>query len=442
MTERQTTNRVGDRYDVIVIGSGPAGQIAAAAAARSGASVLVVERGEPNPVKGRWFDHERMVAGLERGGVYPTSFRRPVALGVPEALGGGFAVNSGLYHWPERTVLDRWEAGGADIGALLTGRAAVEATLTLAGGDDPSPAAVALRGAADRLGWRHVTLSTWNHAGFDPQGPFLSEAVRRGVEVVSGARVERIEVRGGGARVRIAGMLLPIEATHVVLAAGTLESYRLAAEAGLVQGPGVVDAHPMLKSIIFTETPSLDRPDTVGRVQVTEFSPEIVSGCALDDDWQLAANHPENLAQIASALQRGCRPIAWYTQAAVPGALSVDAKAGQVRLSWQDHPLVARAARFHLSLLRTTGNPAAVSGVGMIVGNDIQHVVRNARLSVVHLTSSLRHAKIDEAGRFAAAPVVSCLDSATLPSSPGVNPQAAVMAFATARAYKIFGVLP
>jgi hypothetical protein len=95
-------------FDVIIIGSGPSGLVAAKVASESKKSTLIIERGDSfinidtqhSIKKSAYFMHER--------GLSPVISNRPTFISEGSVFGGGGAINSGLYQRLPYKVLLEW----------------------------------------------------------------------------------------------------------------------------------------------------------------------------------------------------------------------------------------------------------------------------------------------------------------------------------------------
>ena len=267
--------QISQRYDVIVVGSGYGGGVAAARLARAGKRVAVLERGREVPT-GKFpsrfpemMKEFRVTGGLVATG--PETALFDVRLGadmhvlVGRGLGGGSLVNAGVALrpgsrvfadpvWPGQVGQDgtieegfrrahRWLRPSLDPSASHMTKFQTLRRASVAVGQPPVPSPVAVTFA-----------DTENPAGISQPGctrcgdccagcnvgakntvalTYLPEAARRGAELFTHARVEHIEKTPQGAwRVTVARIDGPrdapatriVEAGIVVLAAGTLGS--------------------------------------------------------------------------------------------------------------------------------------------------------------------------------------------------------------------------
>lgn len=238
------------KYDFIVAGSGPGGASAALALARGGARVLILERGDNDPVKG---------TALQGLGHISTPGRTLfvtdglVALTRALTLGGSSVVYHAAAYEPDYALFDR---RGIDLRPHV--RAARQ--------DSPcaplpdrliGPRAKRIAAAAETLGYKWEKLEKFidpaccrpgcGRCAFGcPYGAkrtardLAKAAAAAGAELVTGALVRRVLVTGGRARgveYVLKGKVLNAEAGAVIAAAGGLGSPELLLNSG-VPGAG------------------------------------------------------------------------------------------------------------------------------------------------------------------------------------------------------------
>lgn len=245
------------RFDVVVVGSGAGGAVAARTLARAGLSVVVLEEGRRHGVEEfRSGQPVERFAGLYRdGGATAALGRPPVMLPMGRGVGGTTLVNSGTCYRTPTSVLERWRdlagLGWADpsqfAGALdqvweLLRVGAVPASVMGRNG------ALALAGAA-KLGWRagplmrnapgcggccQCAIGCPRNAKYGVHLNALPDACASGARIVADARVERVVVERG----RATGVLARRPD-------GTLFTVR--ADAALVVSAGATETPPLLR---------------------------------------------------------------------------------------------------------------------------------------------------------------------------------------------------
>lgn len=249
--------------DVLVVGSGAGGGVAAAELARAGFDVLVVEKGERVPerqVDGSEFYAQQRL--FERQGAL-TSADRSILILAGSTLGGGTAVSwAGGLRTPD-DVLEEWQHAHGFEGVcgpefqrsldVVSARLGIDPERN----DPPSVNTQVFEEGLRKLDYHVARIPRTADAcegdcgachfgcatGAKRSTPrtFLRDAHDRGARVLVGARVERILQRGGaacGAHVRVDrgdGRLrdLDIECKAVVVAAGAIGTPTLLLRSGL-----------------------------------------------------------------------------------------------------------------------------------------------------------------------------------------------------------------
>jgi choline dehydrogenase-like flavoprotein len=205
------------RCDVLVIGSGAGGAIAAARLAAAGRDVLIVETGELLSVADRDADDAAMMErAYADGGTRSTDdLRIPLLQG--SAVGGGTLVNWMIVLRTPEHVLDEWqrEFGLADCDARTFGErfARIEQELRARGVPDDAHSRhnQQLLAGARALGWRHdrarinadrclrcgaCGLGCPHGAKQDALEGHLRTAMAHGARLLPRARADRVQVVG------------------------------------------------------------------------------------------------------------------------------------------------------------------------------------------------------------------------------------------------------
>jgi cholesterol oxidase len=262
---------LGPDYDVVVVGSGYGGGVAASRLSRAGKRVAVLEKGReylPGEFPSRFPDMRRalMVSGGRWGtggnpGLYDFRYGEHIHVLTGSGLGGGSLVNAGVALRPDPRVFadplfpeavrgdglieegyrraSAWIRPSADpragemvkYGALERASRAVgvaphAAPVAVSFADTVNPAGVA-QAACTRCGdcCSGCNVGAKNTVAMS----YLPDAVRHGASLFAGVRVERIERVAGRWRVHVVssdgtGEAAAVTADIVVLAAGTLGS--------------------------------------------------------------------------------------------------------------------------------------------------------------------------------------------------------------------------
>ena len=245
--------------DVVVVGSGAGGGVAAGVLATAGLDVVVLDRG-PFRTPAEFGHREQEALGdlYLQGGLASTA-DGGIALIAGSALGGGTVVNyttsfatpdrvreewdrvSGLsgvftgaeYEDSSRAVHERYGVN-TDHGHLASrDRIMEEGLRTLGWHSAAMPRNVSgcvedacgWCGLGCRIGAKRSTLTTW-----------LEDAQGAGARIVADADVERVEISGGRARgvaAAVGGNRLTVSARAVVLAAGALSTPALLQRSGV-----------------------------------------------------------------------------------------------------------------------------------------------------------------------------------------------------------------
>ena len=472
--------------DVVVIGSGAGGAMAARELARAGMSVVIVEEGDRFGVAD-FRDRapvERFTELYRDGGATAAVGMPPVLLPLGSGVGGSTLVNSGTCYRAPAHVLGRWRT---EHGVALTERFdelsdEVESTLRV----DRAPLEVlgrngelALAGARE-LGWQAAPLrrnapgcggccqcavGCPRNAKYGVHLNVLPQACEAGARIVSRLRVDRVLADSGcaaGIAARRAdGTRVEILAPLVVVAAGATETPPLLRRSGL-------GGHPHLGANLALH-PAIS---LAGR-----FAESVESWRGVLQSVGIEQLHDQGVLIEATAAPPGMgtfvlpgtggdlrAEIDDSARLATLGAMVADEPSGYVH--GRNHALPRYAlARADRDKLRTaqcamaevlfaagaeevlTGLPGNPRASNMAQLRDIveRTPARNLHLAAFHPTGSARmgadprSAPVTPTGRLRGTQGVYLADASVLPTCPTVNPQITIMAMSLGIAQHLTG---
>lgn len=353
--------------DVVVVGSGAGGAVAAAELAEAGAAVIVVEEGPYRPTETFTGDDLEMVRSLYRdGGVTATLGRPPVAYNEGRCVGGSTVIN-GAMSWraPER-VIERWSREHAmpelNAQTLEPWFDRVEAFLSVSTQDAGSIGRdqEMLRLGAERLGWRVVDnrraqlhCAGCNRCLFGcPTGAkqstlvsYLPRAMAFGAAVYADCRVGRVRFRGKRA-VGVEGKVtvddqgrtadFAVAASAVLVACGAIQTPALLARSGVRSPSGRIGCgltvHPGASLTAVFDDLVEGWKGVHQAYQVREFDDDGVIMAAVNLPPALVARSlPLNGVALGRAMDD-------YPRMVTAGVLVEDTTSGRVRI-WRGQPV-------------------------------------------------------------------------------------------------------
>lgn len=466
--------------DVLIIGSGAGGAPTAVVLAEAGLDVLVVEEGD-------W---------VEQGSVVPFSLAQmdrqyrsggvTVALGIPSiaytegrCAGGGTEVNSGLYWRPPGELLQRWrEEFGIvefDPNDVLAIADEVEHDLSVrtVPGAYTEPSDVLRRGA-NALGWRNGEIPRWMTyptavAGATPAAAtgerqsmtrtYLPRAMKAGARVVVGCRIDRLDVQSGSAKSASTtlsdGRRGTITFRHVFVCGGAIQTPALLQRSGVRGQIGrTLAVHPTVK-LTARFRDALNVPDDVPVHQVKEFAPQLSFGGSASNAGLVALALLDQWATFKHVITDWQSVSIYYAAITSEGRGRVRSVPGlrdpivTYHLTHRDRELLRSGlARLALIMLEAGAQEVYPSFKGASTIRNRRDVgtmqskfsASKASVMTVHLCSTVPMGEIegrcgaDSFGRVYGCKNVFVNDASLLPTAPGVNPQAAVMALAVRNA--------
>ncbi len=248
--------------DVIIIGSGAGGAVAAARLTAAGHTVIVVERGDLLPLAERSEDDATLVERCYADGGSRCTDDLSIPILQGSAVGGGTLVNWMITLRTPPHVLDEW-------GRVFGVDAVDAATMTprferlereLRAREVPEDAHSAnnrlLLDGARALGWRHATarinadrclragtcgLGCAHGAKQDATQVHLHQALSGGAVLIARARAERIRfVERGGARPLKSVTVTLHDASHALIGTAELRAPLVLCAAGAIETPALL----------------------------------------------------------------------------------------------------------------------------------------------------------------------------------------------------------
>lgn len=420
-----------DEVDVIVIGSGCGGGVAAHNIAAHGHSVLVLEAGPFYPSRQISFEERRMTARLYKHGALQTSSNNDFVVFQARCVGGGSVINNGICLRPNQPghthpdapdVFAHWDSLGAalDWSALDQAFASVETRLGIAeiehrsgrrngphllngfaawqAGDAPPAADTAVARWFQKNYGPPRTDSACAYCGYCNTGcpygrkhgmvqSYLPDACRiYGARIVANAKVDAITFDDGGSAARRAtgvkasvdgGAMRVIRARKgVVVAAGTLASSKILRNSGYDNagyGISLNIASPVIARMpdAIATSPCWDEDQMSSYVDMGSYLIE----SHFQPPMSMAAMMPGWFAEHARRMQA-------YGKVTSAGILFPADRKGQLkgakldfRLDASDMPVIRDAAaslsKIHFAAGAEEVYPALVNGKALRRGEDV-----------------------------------------------------------------------
>ncbi|MEU9211847.1 GMC family oxidoreductase [Streptomyces sp. NPDC048415] len=470
--------------DVVVVGSGAGGAVAARTFARAGLGVVVLEEGEHHSTAsfGRRAPLDRFAELYRDGGATVAVGNPPLLLPVGRAVGGTTVVNSGTCYRTPDHVLTRWSQEYGFGLAESFGPRLDEIERTLRVATQPldvlgNNGLLALSGAR-RLGWRagplrrnapgckgscQCVVGCPTGAKQSVQLSVLPDACAAGARIVTGVRVRRILLdhdgpgapRAAGVQARRPdGSELEILSPLVVTAAGALQTPPLLRRSGLGGHPRLgrnLSVHPATSVAGRFAEPVTAWRGVLQSVGIEELHSRGVL-------IEATASPPGMGSLVLPGLGRELRrELEDSEHLATLGAMIADRPSGRVQgrdrtlvrydLDPRDGDRLMTAVRAMGRLLFAAGAEEVLTGVPTAPRarslDELDELLtgvsaRDLHLSAFHPTGTAaagadpQRAPTDPEGRLRGAHGVLVADGSVLPGCPEVNPQLSIMAAALA----------
>jgi choline dehydrogenase-like flavoprotein len=480
---------------VLVIGSGAGGAVTALELARAGLDVCILEEGSRWDLKsyGRG-SVDAMRHLYRRRGMTPILGAVPMGYVEGACVGGSTEINSGFWHRTPREVLLRYKAQfdlqNASADELSPHFSFAEGLLDVGLYDGPLPKSTDVFARGIRaMGWAAQEVpraapgcqSTNACATGCPTGAkqgmsraVIPAAEAAGARLVPNCSVRLLLLRGD----RVTGVLaelrrddgqrelVRIDADHVFVCAGPTEGPALLRRSGIKRHVGdSLRLHPMLK--VAAEFPErIDAQESVlPLLQVKEFWPEISLGGAFFTPGHLSLVLSENWRETSRQMGHYRNMATYYVAVRGSGRGSVRPSligdGGPIvryELSEEDAINLSKGLARLATLLLAAGASQVHPTVHNLptIRNEVEavrwldeRIPRSAlSLTTVHAFSSCPigerqdRCAANSFGKVFRYENLYVNDASMLPDSPGVNPQASVMALARRNAVHFRESLP
>lgn len=477
--------------EVLVVGSGPGGAVAAKELAEAGRDVILVEEGPPFGVKDfRQEAGEAMARTLREGGMRAARGSMFIPTMQAIALGGGSLVNSAICARSPAWVFDKWaeRTGTASItrAALDRHYDRVEAVLGVA----PTPEQVQgernlrFKRGCDALGisseptHRNVRgckgsaecfTGCRNGAKQSTDVSYVPAAIRAGARVLTGVRAEQLLLSGRRATGMRGRTVEPftrreadpveIEAKVVVLAAGCMATPLLLLRSGAGNASGHVGSdlqlHPGLAIMAVFPDPIDPWQGATQGYHSLQFLEE---GLKLEVLWSPPAVLAARFPGLGHDYQRHLRT--YHRMAPFDVIVAADASRGTVRprrggldpdirfeFDRRDVAVLQRGLGLLSDICWAAGAEAILPGLhgvpDMITSKEASEILKTRQLEARDTISAANHAfgtarmsrrpeagVVDESGRCHDLENVYITDTSIFPGSPAVNPMLTCMALA------------
>jgi len=471
------------KAEIVVVGSGPGGAVAACMLAEDGKQTLLVEEGSSLPLEScAPFSIEEMRQKYRNGGVRLAFGNPQIVFAEGKVLGGGSEINSGLYHRTPAQVLERWRKnyGVEDLSEkimapIFESNEKEMSVSTFEG--KPPPASLKLAQGAGEMGWdcfevpRMFARSCESGRKEAPFGgrnsmskTYLPMFLKAGGTLLTETRILGIQKTGNSwilSGRKKSGARLSIETKTLFLACGAVETPALLRRSGITRNVGdSLSLHPTIKVVAeFNEEVNFEYMG-VPFHQVKTQNPARHFGCSASAPSHLALgllDHPEHMSKL---------PSRWRTMAVyyvmVPGG-----PRGKIRTvpGYRDcriHYQISRKERSELcsglqdlsKLLFAAGAESiypSMGGIGALRStSDLKNIPSDfdqlpLSLMTIHLFSSCPMGErkdicaADSFGRVHGQKNLYLSDASLLCDSPGVNPQGSIMAIVRRNILRFLG---
>ncbi len=463
--------------DVLVVGSGPGGATTACLLAEAGKDVLLVEEGPHLRLNSApSFSLEEMNQKYRNVGLTPAFGKTQITYIEGRCVGGASEINAALFHRPMPETLREWSLKhqvdritAEHLDPYLDATASeMSVSKRLEG---LAPASQRLVAGADSLGWKHVEVERfWRYdqdgaGGSAGQRQSMTEslvprALAAGCRLQADTRIERLVLRGQRAGHAMArrvargarGPRLRIDFNDVFVCAGAIHTPLVLRSSGIKRNIGnSLRLHPMIRVAARFDEAVNDPEFGVPVQQVEEFKPHMTLGCSHSALPHLALWLAGEVPDKHAKLEAWQQMVVFYAKVTSTGR-------GRIRrvpffgdpLVWfqltdQDMAMLGEGLYRLGQLVFAAGAREMVNPIegGPSITNleqlrELRTGLPHGRINVtsIHLFCScpmgedLRRCAVDSWGKLHGFDNIYLNDASILPGTPGVNPQATIMAIA------------
>ncbi|UTH73737.1 GMC family oxidoreductase [Chromobacterium sp. IIBBL 290-4] len=303
------------RADVLIIGSGAGGGIAAERLALAGLDVLIIEEGGFYTSSDFRLREDKAYPELYQESAGRQTLDKGISILQGKAVGGGTVVNwTSCFRTPPDTLRwwqERYGLTGLSREAMRPWFEKAEQRLGIMDWDvTPNGNNLVLERGCQALGYRHARIrrnvrGCWN-LGYCGMGcptnakqsmlvTCIPEALKRGARLLTRARLERLQADQGTGRIvkahgalleadglRANGRRFTISARHIVLAAGAIGSPALMLRSGLLDPAGLTGKRTFLHPVALSAAIMPEKIEPYNGAPQTVYSDHFMHTQSLD----------------------------------------------------------------------------------------------------------------------------------------------------------------
>lgn len=429
--ESQNFSTLREDFDVIVIGSGPGGSIAALRAAENGKSVLIIEEGssyKPNSIQHHSYLQTR--AQFRNQGLEFIWGMRPILYAEGKTLGGGSEINSGLYHRLEgqhrKSILKSFEVEDNEWNIF---EKLVESEIHISiDQSDTEPDYGLIKGS--RLAGLEVKqVPRWRNPESDTphqsmQVTYLKKCLELGVQLTTSTRARKIICKKDLIEVICDGIegKCSFHSKELVVSAGPLGTPKLLKKSKLIKGKIYLNIHPMIR-VVAEQDKLINDGDLFPSWQTWTRDLEMKFGYSVSTFPYLAATMSSFGESQSLSTEKLSRMAAYFSSFKL-----VDSQIRLLNFFGNSVPVIRWGKTDRKTASQTDQKLKELLKIGG--AENIWPRDSIAPISTVHLFGSLplsKASQIDMQGRLIKDKRIRISDSSILPDAPWCNPQGPVM---------------